>query len=163
EVNFFGVEQRAVHVEQNGADVPFAGHDAATRAAYATFFRRQSGHRQSPPSDGIGRRKSSAAHQQGPDGLQVNSVPQPEQARRREVPGLLSTAAVGKAVFDYQFEIKQARDVASKSAPPAATDAKEQRRNLSLNSIATDIMAKEPPAKPPENANAAMANPSATS
>src|SRR4051794_21057469 len=83
-----------------------------------------------------------------------------------EVPGLLSTAALGKAVFDYQFEIKQARDAASKSAPPAApaaTDAKGQRRNLSLNSIAMDITAKEPPAKPPENANAAMANPSATS
>jgi len=79
-----------------------------------------------------------------------------------EVPGLLSTAALGKAVFDYQFEIKQARDAASKSAPPAATDAKGQRRNLSLNSIAMDITAKEPPAKPPENANAAMANPSAT-
>src|SRR5216684_7082257 len=56
-----------------------------------------------------------------------------------EVPGLLSTPALGKAVFDYQFEIQQARDAASKSAPPAATetpsqsppDAKGQRRNLS--------------------------------
>ena len=27
-----------------------------------------------------------------------------------EVPGLLSTAALGKAVFDYQFEVQQARD-----------------------------------------------------
>src|SRR5438132_12734451 len=60
-----------------------------------------------------------------------------------EVPGLLSTSALGKAVFDYQFEIQQARDAAAKStakpaAPPAATegppaDAKGQRRNLSLN------------------------------
>ena len=88
-----------------------------------------------------------------------------------EVPGLLSTPALGKAVFDYQFEIEQARAAASKSAPAAATesppqsppDAKGQRRNLSLNSIAMDITAKEPPAKPPENANASMANPSATS
>src|SRR5205823_4814814 len=31
EVNFFGVEQRAVHVEQDGTEVPFAGHDAAAR------------------------------------------------------------------------------------------------------------------------------------
>ena len=69
-----------------------------------------------------------------------------------EVPGLLSTPALGKAVFDYQFEIQQARDVASKtSPPPAATegpqsmeDAKAQRRNLSLSSIAKDITAKDP-------------------
>ena len=33
-----------------------------------------------------------------------------------EVPGLQSTAALGKAVFDYQFEIQQARDAAAKSA-----------------------------------------------
>jgi uncharacterized protein (DUF1800 family) len=89
-----------------------------------------------------------------------------------EVPGLLSTSALGKAVFDYQFEIQQARDAASKSTakPSAATegpqapmDAKGQRRNLSLNSIAMDITAKEPPAKSPENANASIAPPSATS
>jgi len=96
-----------------------------------------------------------------------------------EVPGLLSTPALGKAVFDYQFEIQQARDAASKSAvppaaaegPPPAPDTKAQRRNLSLSTIAKDITAKEPamqpakePAKEPAmqaaengNANAAMA------
>ena len=79
-----------------------------------------------------------------------------------EVPGLQSTSSLGKAVFDYQFEIQQARDAASKStATPSATtepaDAKGQRRNLSLNAIAMDITAKEAPAKPPENANASMA------
>jgi uncharacterized protein (DUF1800 family) len=85
-----------------------------------------------------------------------------------EVPGLQSTPALGKAVFEYQFEIVQARNAASKSAPaattetPAASDANAQRRNLSLNSIAMDITAKEAPAKTPENANASMANPSAT-
>src|SRR4051812_48306360 len=31
-----------------------------------------------------------------------------------EVPGLLSTPALGKAVFDYQFEIQQGRDAAAK-------------------------------------------------
>jgi uncharacterized protein (DUF1800 family) len=70
-----------------------------------------------------------------------------------EVPGLSSTAALGKAVFDYQFEIQQARAAASKSGAPAAAtegppqaspDAKVQRRNLSLSSIARDITAKEP-------------------
>src|SRR6186713_1616169 len=83
-----------------------------------------------------------------------------------EVPGLQSTAALGKAVFDYQFEIQQARDAAAKQAPAPATegqsppDAKAQRRNLSLNSIAMDMAPKEPPpepAKPPENRDAAMA------
>src|SRR4051812_7159735 len=87
-----------------------------------------------------------------------------------ELPGLLSTAALGKAVFDYQFEIQQARDAASKStASPTATgtppqlapDAKGQRRNLSLNSIAMDMAAREPPARPPENTNVPMAEPSA--
>ncbi len=84
-----------------------------------------------------------------------------------EVPGLLSTSSLGKAVFDYQFEIQQARDAASKSTatPTSATtepaDAKGQRRNLSLNAIAMDITAKEPTARPPENANASMTPPEA--
>jgi hypothetical protein len=47
------------------------------------IFRKQSRHRQSPPSSGIGSRAVSSAHQQGPDGLQENSVPQAEQERRR--------------------------------------------------------------------------------
>ena len=81
-----------------------------------------------------------------------------------EVPGLQSTAALGKAVFDYQFEIQQARDAAAKSAAPAGAtegpqpqpDMKGQRRNLSLNGIAMEITAKELPAQPPENPDAAM-------
>jgi hypothetical protein len=47
-------------------------------------FCKQSRHRQSLPSTGIGNRAVSSAHQHGPDGLQVNSAPQPEQASRRE-------------------------------------------------------------------------------
>ena len=85
-----------------------------------------------------------------------------------EVPGLLSTPALGAAVFAYQFEIQQAREAAAKSgaspaseATPAqpATDAKAQKRNLSLNSIAMDISGKEPAMKTPDNGggNAAMA------
>jgi uncharacterized protein (DUF1800 family) len=81
-----------------------------------------------------------------------------------EVPGLQSTPALGKAVFDYQFEVQQARDAAARSAAPAPAtegqsppDAKAQRRNLSLNSIAMDMAPKETPAKPPENPNATMA------
>ena len=82
-----------------------------------------------------------------------------------EVPGLQSTPALGKAVFDYQFEIQQARDAAAKSAAPATEgqsppDAKAQRRNLSLNSIAMDMAPREPSREPqakPENPDAAMA------
>jgi len=85
-----------------------------------------------------------------------------------EVPGLLSTPALGAAVFAYQFEIQQAREAAAKSgaspaseAAPAqpATDAKAQKRNLSLNSIAMDISGKEPAMKAPDNGggNVAMA------
>jgi len=48
------------------------------------IFLKHSRHRQSPLSAGIGSRTVSSAHQHGPDRLQVNSVPQPEQARRRE-------------------------------------------------------------------------------
>jgi hypothetical protein len=54
----------------------------------AAALRKQSRHRQSLPSTGIGSRAVSSAHQHGPDRLQVNSVPQPEQARRREGGGL---------------------------------------------------------------------------
>jgi hypothetical protein len=54
----------------------------------SAIFRKQSRHRQSLPSTGIGNRAVSSAHQHGPDRLQVNSVPQPEQARRREGGGL---------------------------------------------------------------------------
>ena len=79
-----------------------------------------------------------------------------------EIPGLFSTPALGSAVFAYQLEVKQAREAAAKSgaaaseATPAqpATDAKAQRRNLSLNSIATEMAGKEPAMKAPENAGA---------
>jgi hypothetical protein len=45
--------------------------------------RKQSRHRQSPPSVGIGSFAFSSAHQQLPERSQENSVPQAEQARRR--------------------------------------------------------------------------------
>lgn len=64
-----------------------------------------------------------------------------------EVPGLLSTPALGKAVFDYQFEIQQGRDVAAKT--PASP---------SLGSIAQDMApaAKQAAIAPPENGGDAM-------
>jgi uncharacterized protein (DUF1800 family) len=86
-----------------------------------------------------------------------------------EVPGLLSTSALGRAVFAYQFEIKQARDAAAKSGTPRplsdtapaqpAADAKAQRGDLSLNNIAMDISGKAQAIDVPEktDATAAMA------
>jgi uncharacterized protein (DUF1800 family) len=35
-----------------------------------------------------------------------------------EVPGLLSTPMLAQQVFEYQFEVKQARDAAAKSGAP---------------------------------------------
>jgi hypothetical protein len=61
--------------------------DAYGRGLSDTFpaaLRRQSRHRQSSPSSGIGRRAVSSEHQHGPARLQVNSVPHLEQLRRRE-------------------------------------------------------------------------------
>src|SRR5438270_6655564 len=81
-----------------------------------------------------------------------------------EVPGLLSTPALAKAVFEYQFEIQQARDAASKSGtgaaaetpPQPAPDMKPpQRRNLSLSNIANDISPKEPAMKTADGTAAA--------
>ena len=68
-----------------------------------------------------------------------------------ELPGLASTPALAKAVFEYQFEIQQARNAAAKSAsegapaeaPPAGAGP-QQRRNLSLNRIAMEMAPKEP-------------------
>jgi uncharacterized protein (DUF1800 family) len=80
-----------------------------------------------------------------------------------ELPGLQSTPALAHAVFAYQDEVKAARDAAAKTGAPASeanpsapADAKVQRRNLSLNSIAMEMSAKQPDIKAPENGNAAM-------
>jgi hypothetical protein len=56
-----------------------------TYCVFPAIFLKHSRHRQSPPSAGIGSLAVSSAHQHGPDRLQENSVPQPAQARRREV------------------------------------------------------------------------------
>ncbi|MBR1124010.1 DUF1800 family protein [Bradyrhizobium lablabi] len=81
-----------------------------------------------------------------------------------EIPGLASTPALAKAVFQYQFEIQQAREAASKSTTGAATesppqgapDAKPtQRRNLSLSNIANDMSPKEPAMQQAQNNAAA--------
>jgi uncharacterized protein (DUF1800 family) len=73
-----------------------------------------------------------------------------------EMPGLLSTPALGEAVFAYQAEVRQAREAAAKSAAAEAApaDANAQRRSLSLNSVAADISGKPPAMEAPEKAGA---------
>jgi uncharacterized protein (DUF1800 family) len=70
-----------------------------------------------------------------------------------EVPGLQPTPVLAKAIFEYQFEVQQARAAAAKAGaatgtegPPSAnTDTKQpQRRNLSLSDLAQQIAPKEP-------------------
>ena len=63
-----------------------------------------------------------------------------------EAPGLQSTPQLGQAVFAYQDEVKQARE-AAKAATPTETPAppadqkpdNQLRRNLSLNTVASEI------------------------
>jgi uncharacterized protein (DUF1800 family) len=81
-----------------------------------------------------------------------------------ELPGLASTPALAKAVFDYQFEIQQARDAAAKSgtaseSPPPADNKPQQRRGLSLNNIAMEMAPKEPAMQPGEATKPAVAAP----
>lgn len=75
-----------------------------------------------------------------------------------EAPGLQSTPQLGQAVFAYQDQVKQAREAAAKAgatteAPPAPADQKPGlRRNLSLNTVATEIAGQMTEAKPADNA-----------
>jgi len=84
-----------------------------------------------------------------------------------EVPGLQSTPALARAAFEYQEQVKLAREAAAKagappsdSAPPQAAQpaGDMQRRNLSLSTVATDIAGKSPEMKAAETsgANAGM-------
>ena len=84
-----------------------------------------------------------------------------------ELPGLSSTPALAKAVFEYQFEVQQARNAAAKSssaggsteAPQPAEAAPQQRRSLSLNRIAMEMAPKEPAMQQAEANSAAAAAP----
>ncbi len=77
-----------------------------------------------------------------------------------EAPGLQSTPQLALAVFAYQDQVKQAREAAKAAAPtdPSApqtpTDPKpdtQLRRNLSLNTVATEIAGQQM-AKPADTA-----------
>lgn len=75
-----------------------------------------------------------------------------------EAPGLQSTPQLGQAVFAYQDQVKQAREAAAKAgtpteAPPQApADQKPgARRNLSLNTVATEIAGQMAETKPADN------------
>jgi hypothetical protein len=69
-------------------------------------FRKQSRHRQSSAaSTGIGRRAVSSAHQHGPARLQVNSVPHPEQARRRDA-GISNRFVITRTESGWRFSCR---------------------------------------------------------
>src|SRR5882757_3809448 len=89
-----------------------------------------------------------------------------------EVPGLQSTPALAQAVFEYQEQVKLAREAAAKAGTPASDATPPpaqppqaappadniQRRNLSLNTVATNIAGQSPDAKAGETGgNAGMA------
>ncbi|GKQ55983.1 DUF1800 family protein [Bradyrhizobium sp. Ce-3] len=102
-----------------------------------------------------------------PRGFVLSELVRPNGALL-EVPGLLSTPELGKQVFDYQAEIKQARDAAkaaqqgASETPPQGSDAKPQQlRNLSLSTAAKEIAGKDPAMQPQaaDGANAAMQPP----
>ena len=74
-----------------------------------------------------------------------------------EAPGLQSTPQLGQAAFAYQDQVKQAREAAKAAAPTEATapqppaDPKPDntlRRNLSLNTVMTEIAGQMAEAKP---------------
>ncbi|KRQ17202.1 DUF1800 domain-containing protein [Bradyrhizobium manausense] len=76
-----------------------------------------------------------------------------------EAPGLQSTPQLGQAVFAYQDEVKQAREAAKAVAPteaPAPTPPADQkpdnqlRRNLSLNTVASEISGRQMAEAKPE-------------
>jgi uncharacterized protein (DUF1800 family) len=82
-----------------------------------------------------------------------------------EVPGLQPTPVLAKAIFEYQFEIQQARAAAKASAAPSTEsspqpDAKQpQRRNLSLSDLAQQMAPKDPVMQAAGNAGAAPSAP----
>jgi uncharacterized protein (DUF1800 family) len=88
-----------------------------------------------------------------------------------EVPGLQSTPALAQAVFEYQEQVRLARETAAKADAPASGATPPQgsqppadngpRRNLSLNTVASDIAGKSQDAKAPDmsGANGGMAAP----
>jgi uncharacterized protein (DUF1800 family) len=84
-----------------------------------------------------------------------------------EVPGLQPTPVLAKAIFEYQFEVQQARAAAKAGAPPSIesppqTETKQpERRNLSLSDLAQQIAPKEPAMQTAGNANFSTVPPAA--
>jgi uncharacterized protein (DUF1800 family) len=87
-----------------------------------------------------------------------------------EVPGLQSTPALAEAVFAYQDEIKKAREAAKSagaSAPdtavpqaPSVEPQPPQKRNLSLNTVASNIAGASPEMKAADAGQPNAAKPS---
>src|SRR5690349_3873618 len=63
-----------------------------------------------------------------------------------EVPGLQPTPVLAKAIFEYQFEVQQARAAAKAGAAAPkenSPDAKSPQRNLSLSDLAQQMAPKD--------------------
>lgn len=87
-----------------------------------------------------------------------------------EAPGLQSTPQLGQAAFAYQDQVKQAREAAKAAAPTEApapqppADPKPDntlRRNLSLNTVMTEIAGQMAEAKPADGMQPNAAAPAA--
>jgi uncharacterized protein (DUF1800 family) len=70
-----------------------------------------------------------------------------------EAPGLQSTPQLGQAVFEYQAQVKAAREATAMAPSEAPTPADQKpdtkaRRNLSLNAVAMDIAGQTPEMTP---------------
>ena len=71
-----------------------------------------------------------------------------------EVPGLQSTPALARVLFEYQEEVKQAK--AAQPASEAAQPAEQKpRRSLSLSTVATDVAGQTPAMKTADNGGTA--------
>src|SRR6516225_9196623 len=71
-----------------------------------------------------------------------------------ELPGLQSTPALARALFEYQDEVKQAKAAQPASETAQPTEQKP-RRSLSLSTVATDVAGQTPPIKTADNGGSA--------
>ena len=81
------------------------GHVVAVLAACSAALRRQSRHRQSPPSTGIGSSRFPPRTSRCRTGCMQNSVPQPEQARRRTAADFLTDLSSNEPNLGRVFHV----------------------------------------------------------
>ncbi|MET0220024.1 MAG: DUF1800 family protein [Tardiphaga sp.] len=70
-----------------------------------------------------------------------------------ELPGLQTTPALAQAMFDYQLEVKAAREAAAKAAPPAETAADRKPDAPAMTGNTTMTVQPDAPKPAPQPAN----------